>query len=252
MSKVLAQVALTVFGVSLLVGLMGVGYLAQTFGPAQFNEPAPRRNQARSNYAYANDGPHYSNEPMERKPIPEGESVWEDYPAEDLKPKRLPDRPGNFEVITLVGQFYEGRYQVEPRYTGHAAFPLWLASDRFESDEEFQAKRQVDDETRRERGRKQKNKLRQYNVIISELKLQRFASGESAVTNPKENGVTQTDLETFAAVRKAHPERCYLVLVDVQLESLQSDKVEGGGAAAEILCYVHKADGWKLVWWRKG
>lgn len=245
MSKVLAQVALTVFGESLLVGLMGVGYLAQTFGPAQFNEPAPRRNQARSNYAYANEGPRYSNEPMERKPIPKGESVWEDYPAEDLdNTKRLPDRPGNFEVVKKVGEFFEGIYGVQPNYKD-VAYP-------FRQNGEFVTEGQTlenwDGKSWRE-GKARRNKLRQFNLVIHKLTMLEFSLGESAVANPEGYGNVKRLKEVFPEVRKHHPERCCLVLIRASAESLQSDKIEGNASDSDlILCYVKKDTGWKLVW----
>jgi len=257
MNKMWTQVGLTVLGVSVLAALMGVGYLAQTafgqnFGPPQFNEPAPRRNQARSNYASGNDAYRYSNEPMERKPIPADESVWEDYPADDLdNEKRLPSRPGNFEVVKMAGDFLEGVYQVEPELRG-AGFPFLSNGTLIASREEFDRQNKEAAAKRRESGSKQKNKFRQYNLVVHRITLQDVAPGSASVTNPAELGITERALDRFAEVRKTHAERCVLVLMRMGMESLQSDKIEGDRSDSDfILCYVKKPEGWKLVWFEK-
>ncbi len=258
MTKVWTQVGLIVLGVSVLAALMSVGYLAQTafgqtFGPQQYNAPQPKRKPANNNTGYAgNEAYRSSNEPTERKPIPADESVWEDYPAEDLdNEKRLPNRPGNFEVIKMAGDFLEGAYQVEPELRG-VAFPFNSNGTVIASREEFDRKNEDAEAKRRDSGIKQKNKLRQYNLVVHRITLQDVAPGSGSVTNPTEFGITEHKLDRFASVRKTHTERCVLVLMRMGMESLQSDKIEGDTSDSDfILCYVQKADGWKLVWFEK-
>ncbi|MBK8205437.1 MAG: hypothetical protein IPK87_01465 [Planctomycetes bacterium] len=110
MNKLFARVGTVVGAAAAFALLCSVGYftqigLSQSFGPpAAGNSATPPRNKPRGNYSYSNSPEGHE---QERKPIPEDESVWEDYPESSLDNKeRLARRPGNFEVVKKVGEFF--------------------------------------------------------------------------------------------------------------------------------------------------
>ncbi|MBK8205438.1 MAG: hypothetical protein IPK87_01470 [Planctomycetes bacterium] len=132
------------------------------------------------------------------------------------------------------------------------AYPFNNNGSRVKTAEDDSTENTMLEEEARREGRKKKNKLRQYSVVIHKLTLFELNHGESSLINPKDHGITEQNIERFLSVRKDHPERCCLVLVRAGLESLQSKKIEGDASDADmILCYVMKADGWKLVWFEK-
>lgn len=253
MNKLMMQVGGVVAAVTIFALLAGVGYLTQigltqTFGPSAPASNAPPRKQPSRNRAYSNWVD--SNQPEEeREPIPEGESVWEDYDDSSFKNKdRLANRPGNMQVVKKVGEFFEGMYLVEPDYAD-LAFPYNNNGKRIETAEAYEAANAAWEQKRRDDGRKERNKFRSYNVVIHKLTLLNLAEGETSPPNPAEYGF---NLERLESVRKDHKERCCLVLIRATLESLQSEKIEGDESDADfVLCYVMKADGWKLVWFEK-
>lgn len=244
MEKRAPQVGLAVLGVSVLAALMGVGYLAQT-SFSQLYSPPSAANEAAGNLP-ASNAPQRTVQPA---PIPEGVSVWEDYAAESLdNTKRMAERPGNFEIVKKVGEFFEGMYQVEPVMKDRA-FPFNNNGKRIESADADAAATKATEEKLREEGRTQINKLRSYNIVIHKTTLLPFAVGESTIENAEALGV---NTQRFESVRKDHPERCWLVLLRAGFESLQSEKIEGNRNDADFaLCYVLKASGWKLVWFEK-
>jgi hypothetical protein len=212
------QVGGVVAAVTIFALLAGVGYLTQigltqTFGPSAPASNAPPRKQPNRNRAYSNWVD--SNQPEEeREPIPEGEPVWRDYPEEDLDYEpRLPNRPGNFEVLATVARFLEAQYAIEPDYPD-LAFPFWDESTKYETKgdwDEYWEEREAND---RERGEHRTNKLRQHNL----------------------------ELVTLSFVN--------VVLVTADLESLQSEKVESVSAKDPLkLFFVKKSDGWKLTYY---
>ncbi|MBE7490488.1 MAG: hypothetical protein HS108_01805 [Planctomycetes bacterium] len=239
MSKILAQVALTVFGVSLLAGLMGVGYLAQTFGPAQFNEPAPRRNQARGNWAD-------SNEP--RNPIPKDEPAWKDWDEAYYSNKeRNAVKPGNFEVLAALAETLKSMRAVEKSY-GPMAFPFWEEDDSWATKEAWDADESRKDDRARRSGKHRINALRLFNFEVSNVQLITLEQGETELPTRAEFGMSDQEFEHFKEVRKAHPERCVLVLLTMDLKSLESDRIQKAKVGNPLrLVYVKKADGWKLV-----
>jgi hypothetical protein len=257
MNKIAVQVGTIVGAVAVFAMLVSVGYftqigISQTFGP----EPAPDNpreagNQPYRNRAYRGNAARSGNS-APRDPIPEGESVWEDYALESLdNGERLKDRPGNFEVLTMIGRFFESVYQVEPLFDD-VAYPLQQGSGVVASKEEGDAEYERRMRRAREAGRKERNKARSYNFVIHKVTLQDFKHGEDSITNPVSLGVDLRKVDRFIQVRKAHPERCVLAMIRMSWESLQSDKVEFNRSDSDIiLCWVKKDDGWKLVWFEK-
>ena len=247
MNNVMKQVAGVVAAVTIFALLAGVGYItqvgmSQTFGPA--DPPRENRRTGLSNKAYGNGWEE------ERDPIPEGESVWEDHDDLDQE-DRLADRPGNFEVVSLVGEFFRSVYQVRPDFE-HVAYPYQSDSKVWETKELHDAATAEAEAEARKTGRKEKNKLRSYNVVIHKVTLVNLKEGESGIPNATELGVSMSKIERLGEVRERHPERCVVTLLRVGLESLQSDKVEGDRSDSDmILCWVKKPEGWKLVWFEK-
>lgn len=252
MNKLMMQVGGVVAAVTIFALLAGVGYLTQigltqTFGPSAPASNAPPRKQPNRNRAYSNWVD--SNQPEEeREPIPEGESVWQDYPEEDLDYEpRLPNRPGNFEVLAAVARFLEGQYAVEPDYPD-LAFPCWDHAKKYDSVEDFEKYWEKLEAKDRERGEHRTNTLRQYNVELVMMSFVNIAAGSTELPNFASYGMSQTDLDRFVEMRVAHKERCVLVLVTADLESLQSQKVESITVKDPLkLFFVRKPDGWKLT-----
>ncbi|MCA8910602.1 MAG: hypothetical protein KDB82_02770 [Planctomycetes bacterium] len=248
------KIAGVVVAVVVFAMLSAVGYLtqvgfSQTFGPSDPSAEGnfPQRHLHRSNVSPSNS---YGEDEPGPEPIPEGESVWEDYDAKDLdNEKRLPDRPGNFEVIAKVGEFWEAMYQIDPDYND-VAYPLCWNHEWYQTKEEQDADEAADEAKYRKSGRKHKNKLRQFNVVMHKLTFLNLKEGESGIPNFADRGLTEVEVDEFAEVRKKHPERCVVVLIRAGLESLQSNKIEGDNSDADFaLCWVKKKDnGWKLVW----
>lgn len=247
MNNVAARARLTALGVGALALLMGVGYLAekgfgQLYAPiASANEPPPS-NRSR-----------WDNSPQPRNPIPDRESIWEDYPDSSLTNKaRLSERPGNFELLKKVGQFFEDIYAVEPTMK-ELAFPFYHEDGTSRSSEAAEKAAKAKEAQWRAEGSKQQNGMRRYNIVIRRATFLRFAAGESSITNPAEYGLNDKRIDKFSMLRKDHPERCWLVLVRAAWESLQSDKVEFDNREADfIFCYVWKPEGWRLAWFEKG
>ena len=242
----IATFLMVVGGVVLLALSSFVGWLGQ-HGSLQALAPGNSPSDAKGNRPF-NEAEGNSPDSPKRDPIPDDEPLWEDYDTAEFKnTKRLQNRPGNFEVITLIGQFFEGMYEVEPSFDA-VAYPLQTDSKVIESaeqDAEFER-------AARAAGRVQRNKVRSYNLVFHKVTLLNFEQGDSVVTNAADLGVTPRHLERFAEVRKRHPERCVLSLMNVSWESLQSDKIEANRSDADfILCWVLKEDGWKLVWIEK-
>jgi hypothetical protein len=243
MNNVTKQVTGVVAAVALFATLASAGYLAriglsQEFGPSKAageNKPANGSNRAPDNREKPD-------------PIPADEEVWEDYPAEDLDYEpRMADRPGNFEVVAAVARLLDGLYAVEPDYTD-MAFPFWDESKKFDSEEAWNTFWKEREDQDRADGRHRTNKLRQYNLELSELRFVNIAAGKAELTNFAEMGMGQGNVDTFVEMRKHHTERCVLVLVSADLESLQSDKVESDEKDPWKFFFVRKATGWKLTY----
>lgn len=243
------KVLLAVLGVGFLGLFAGIGHLAQlgtadAFGAGNGDPISPRGNGT-GRRAMGNQAPGL----QERDPIPESESTWADVDEAKLKNKaRVSQRPGNFEVVKKVGELFEASYAVHP-HIPDIAYPFFDESLRIESRADDELREAERDREARQSGQARINKLREENVIIHKLTLCRFAPADATIVNPAELGLTQSDLERFAEVRKVHPEACYLVLVNMSLESLKSDRVSLNKSDSDlILCYVQKAEGWRIVW----
>lgn len=166
---------------------------------------------------------------------------WVDYDAADLTQKdRLKQRPGNYPILAALSEFLDDWYRVRPDYS-RCAFPFQDNSKTFQTLEDVE--KFLDE--RAKGGRAPKNKLRQFNINVSGLSVY---DPDKALQSPeilKKVG-SKSQQDRLAAVRKAHPGRAVLVLADLELESLQSSKVEGGGPT--ILYLIHAGGRWKVAW----
>ncbi len=246
------KVLLAVMGVGVLGVFAGIGHLAQfgtadVFGAGNGDLSSPRGNGT-VRRAMGNQAPGL----QERDPIPEDESAWADVDESAFRNKeRLAERPGNFEVIKKVGEFFEACYQVQP-VARDLSYPLFIESERIESKQEHDRREADRDRVAREAGIPRTNGWREGNFIIHKLTLCRFKQGEATITNPADHGLKEYEIDRFVEVRKLHPEPCYLVLVHLSYESFKGDKVSFNNNDSDmILCYVRKSDGWKLVWMDK-
>ncbi|MGH7222973.1 MAG: hypothetical protein ACRELF_07085, partial [Gemmataceae bacterium] len=151
---------------------------------------------------------------------------WVDY--DDLKEtERLKERPGNYQVLGAVSDFFDRIYRIRPDYS-QCAYPLQQESKTFTNLEE--AEKWLD------KGRR-KNKLRQYNINIKSLSVHDAADMERSAELRKKLGKRFMQ-DRFLAVRKRHPGRAVVVLLDLELHSLQSKKIEGGGPNDPIVLYL--------------
>jgi hypothetical protein len=63
---------------------------------------------------------------------------------------------------------------------------------------------------------------------------------------------SQFKQDRFLTVRKRHPGRAVVVLLDTELHSLQSKKIEGGNRNVPFIIYlVRVKDNWHLAWYNK-
>jgi hypothetical protein len=151
-------------------------------------------------------------------------------------------------VIETMGELLKAMYAVEPGYPC-LAFPFWEEGTKFETAEAWDEHKKKEEANRREGGNRRKNKLRQYNLEVRNLQLVNIPAGTTELPNPKAYGLSDSEYDRFVAMRKAHAERCVLVALQADLESLQSDKVESLKADDPLkFFFVKKAEGWKLVY----
>lgn len=170
---------------------------------------------------------------------------WVDY--HDLTEKeRLRERPGNFGFLSGIATFLEGIYAIRPRVNS-CAFPLQMDSKTYRSMEDYnqyQKKRAA----ARGQGR---NKLRSYNLQMRSL---HAYDPDQVLTTPalqKKIGWREFTVSRLKEVRKRHPGRAVLVLANLELESLQSPKVEGSGGEEIVFYLVHTKGDWKVAWFDK-
>ena len=72
--------------------------------------------------------------------------------------------------------------------------------------------------------------------------------GESDLPGHESFGMSDKEFERFKTVRATHPERCALVLLNMDLHSMVSADVRKAKPGNPLrLTYVKKSDGWKLV-----
>ena len=239
--------------------LAGMAYMAhaESFGPGEVptsNDPDGR--------------PPRGNTAGERKleskpePIPEGESIWEDVPEEEITRKDLAKlRPGNFGVLEAVADFLGGFSADEPEFR-RLAFPFWqeVLSIRTSSegerevtveievaqnlDEFMQPMREFEEQTRK-RGKKQHPPYREQVLILERVDVRDFAPGETEFSNPTDIGLTDRHAQTFKEVRKSHPEHCCIVRLTGRSEKVTSD---ASSTTDMYLCLVRKPEGWRICW----
>lgn len=225
---------------------------AQSYGPAVGNTPSgPYENLPHSNKGddYPENSPH-GVEP-ERKPIPEGESVWEDYDDVQDSP-RFKERPGNYPALLTIYDFLDGQYQVKPEFR-RVAFPLFLNSSTPIADEAT-LKSQVGaaEDSARQRGKKLRNKERRYNFIVKELLLLEIPDLTAISWNEVDGVMEKSKQKMFGKVSEAHKGRAQLVRLKMHLESLRSDKIEGSEEKSySWLLLVFDGSEWKVVWYDK-
>lgn len=165
---------------------------------------------------------------------------WVDY--DDLKEtERLKERPGNYQVLAAVSDFFDRAYRIRPDCS-RDAYPFQQDSKTFAKREE--AERWLD-------AHKGKNKLRQYNINIKSLSVYDAGEMENSPELRKKLG-KQFMQDRFVAVRKRHPGRAVVVLIDLDLYSLQSKKIEAGSLDDPIVLYlICVKDGWRVAWFDK-
>lgn len=179
----------------------------------------------------------YGAAPLPKKDDPN--RGWVDYEPKTLtEHERLKDRPGNFPVLAAVSQFFDSIYQIRPDYSG-CAYPLQLNTKIYASWNDLQEELDV----KAANGGK-RNKLRQYNVQIRSLSVHNAGTFPDAAEFKKLNEEGQ---KRFGEVRKRHPGRALVVLVETDLESLQSPKVEAGDVPS-ILYLVRLESQWRVAW----
>jgi hypothetical protein len=165
---------------------------------------------------------------------------WVDY--DDLKEtERLKERPGNYQVLAAVSDFFDQAYRIRPDCS-RDAYPFQSDSKTFANREE--AERWLD-------AHKGRNKLRQYNINIKSFSVYDAGEMERSPELRKKLG-KQFMQDRFAVVRKRHPGRAVVVLLDLDLYSLQSKKIEEGSLDNPIVLYlIHAKDGWRVAWFEK-
>ncbi len=235
-------------GCLLLIGSawMAERSAAQSYGPAVGNAPAgPRKNQP-----YNDAGEPQSNSPP-RDPIPDDESVWEDYKNLEKSP-RFKDRPGNYPALFALYDFIDGMYQVRPEYRS-VGFPLYFdgGDPAIESKQSLDKKVSEYEESIRKSGTKKRNKIRQYNLVIKEL---HFIDLDEGVPLPplNESKLTERRDARVTEIRRRHTGHVLLVRALEEFQSLESKKIEGGeeGNYHWYMLALTK-EGWKVVWYDK-
>lgn len=236
-------------GCALLIGSawMAERSAAQSYGPAVGNA-APRTNQHSSNNG--DDYPSNGSEPH-RDPIPDGESVWEDYDDIQDSP-RYRNRPGNYPALLTVYDFVDGQYQIKPEVR-RVAFPLFMnSSTPFKDEAALKTRLDAEDESARKSGRKKHNKARQYNFTIKELVFLEIPDLTAINWNEIDGVMEKNEQKMFGKVSEAHKGRALLVRLKMHLESLQSEKIEGAEEKSYFwLLLVLDQGAWKVVWFDK-
>ena len=234
-------------GCVLLIGSawMAERSAAQSYGPASGNAPAgPRKNQP-----YNDAGEPQSNSPP-RDPIPEDESVWEDYKDLEKSP-RFKDRPGNYPALFALYDFIDGLYQVRPEYRS-VGFPLYFdgGDAPIESRQSLDKEISENEDRIRKSGSKKKNKFRQYNLVLKELF---FIDLEEGAPLPplNESKLTERQDARVTEIRRRHTAHVLLIRSLETHQSLQSTKIEGGEGSYIWYMLALTKEGWKVVWYDK-
>lgn len=167
--------------------------------------------------------------------------------------ERAQRSPGNYQALTVIGQFTDGIREKRPQLNG-AAFPFQFDSDIYASQAEY------DDimagmEKNADKPGSLQNKFRSYNFNVREIRFYELEANADQPANAESCGLNRRGLERLKAVRARHSERAVLVRLDMLFESLQSTKVEGVGKDGSIywrwLLLVKKEGDWRVVWFDK-
>ncbi len=165
---------------------------------------------------------------------------WVDYDDLDQE-ERLKERPGNYQVLATVADFFDGIHQIRPAYR-RCAFPVQLGRHVFSRADDIE--KHLDREAKQ--GRNQ-NKLRKYNIQIRSLSINEAETfGKSAEFKK----LFESDQKIFVEVRERHPGRAVVALVSADLESLRSPKVERGDEPF-IFYLVWQRGRWLVAWFNK-
>lgn len=232
---------LVVLGVSMFLFTAGM-----TLGTLPVNGGAPQDNQPLDSDDYPDNGSR-----TQRDPIPEGESVWEDYDDIQDSP-RYKDRPGNYQALFALYDFLEGQYQVQPEYR-QAGFPLYIGGNDppIETKEDLETMYKQFENKIRASGRKKKNKIRQFNIDLKEIRLFDLHSGADLPPRA-ETKLTEKQEVRVLEIRRRHDGRGLLIRSIEQHPALQSDKIEGTLDGSYYWYMLVRSDGvWKVVWFPK-
>jgi hypothetical protein len=154
--------------------------------------------------------------------------------------ERLKERPGNFQVLAAIYEFFEGCYSVRPDYS-RCAFPLQLDATMHLTWDDLQ--KELDEQTAN--GERPKNPLRKYNVQIRGVSIH---DAEKFSTSDEFKKLRDFEQKKFTDVRKRHPGRAVIAFVQADLESLKATKVESGQM---ILYLVFAKNRWQVAWYNK-
>lgn len=165
---------------------------------------------------------------------------WVDYDDLD-QVERLKERPGNYHVLATVADFFDGIYQIRPAFKS-CTYPLQLTGVVIERAEDIE--KGLNEQAK---GGGRKNKLRQFNIQVRSLSVHDAEGFDKSAEFKK---LHESDRKRFGEVRKRHPGRAVVVLVQADLESLQSPKVEGG-EVPNIFYLVWQKGRWLVAWYEK-
>ncbi len=177
--------------------------------------------------------------------------AWGD--PEVTNKERAQHWPGNYQVLTVIGQFIDGIREKRPQLKC-AAFPFQFDSGVYASQAEYDDM-MADMEKKADKPGSLQNKFRSYNFNVREIRLFELEPKADLPANAESCGLDKRSLERLKAVRVKHPERAVLARLDMLFESLQSDKIEGIGRNGQVywkwLLLVKKESEWRVVWFEK-
>jgi len=179
-------------------------------------------------------------------PDGEGPLLWSEPDGLTMQ-ERLPWRPGNFLVLSAVGEFLDGQWALRPEPRS-VVYPFFAESERVvhSADEAAATMRRLEGR-HKEAGAPLTNHARRYVFNISEVRL--FNVGEEGVdslTLPEDVGLPERTASTIVEARKAHPGLMVLLRVSGQMESLRSDKIEDMDDSYLWVLTVRTKAGWRV------
>ncbi|MCA8936778.1 MAG: hypothetical protein KDB68_11315 [Planctomycetes bacterium] len=241
MNRVTTQVAGVIAAIAIFALLSAVGSFAQSTG---IGGTVPFGNQRYlGNYLPPKGNP-------KEEVAKDDTGKWEDFPEDFFNNReRREEYPGNFELLGLVGAFFDGCYKVRPEFK-EVAYPFrhneTVIKDENEAKKVFTALEGEPDK----RAGAMKNTLRKYNVNIFNVDFVPVEDGEFTISNPADRGVSLATVDRFAEVRKVHSGRCVLTIVHLGLESREYRKprTSEDKDIVVVLGWVQIEHAWKLVW----